>query len=242
MSLIFRSLSGRLFVTAGRLGGGGEGTIYSVEGDSTIALKIYHPNLAEERKAKIEAMCSAHLSAGKSIVFPTEPLFDATGVFVGFRMPRVGGQKPVHEVYLPTSRKTNFPSATFPFLLRVAGNIARAMAFAHSADCIVGDINHSGVLVSSDATVTLIDANSFQISRNGKTYFCEVGVPEFTPPELQGVKLNTVIRTENHDGFGLAVVIFCLLFMGRHPFCGKFLGTGNPPDVAEAISNYRFAY
>jgi|SRR5262245_13171685 len=45
----------------------------------------------------------------------------------------------------------------------------------------------------------------------------------------------------NHDNFGLAVMIFHLLFMGRHPFAGRFLGRGDMP-IETAIQQYRFAY
>src|SRR5262249_55907570 len=45
----------------------------------------------------------------------------------------------------------------------------------------------------------------------------------------------------NHDHFGLAVLIFHLLFMGRHPFAGRFLGQGDMP-IERAIAESRFAY
>src|SRR5262249_42485915 len=41
--------------------------------------------------------------------------------------------------------------------------------------------------------------------------------------------------------FGLAVVIFQLLFMGRHPFSGRYLGAGEMP-LERAIKESRFAY
>jgi DNA-binding helix-hairpin-helix protein with protein kinase domain len=50
-----------------------------------------------------------------------------------------------------------------------------------------------------------------------------------------------VVRTPNHDAFGLAILIFHLLFMGRHPFAGRFLGPGDMP-IERAISEHRFAY
>ena len=72
-------------------------------------------------------------------------------------------------------------------------------------------------------------------------YKCKVGVPEFTPPELQGKDLSSVVRTTNHDDFGLAILIFCTLMMGRHPFAGRYLGQGDMP-MDRAIAEYRFAY
>jgi DNA-binding helix-hairpin-helix protein with protein kinase domain len=66
-------------------------------------------------------------------------------------------------------------------------------------------------------------------------------VPEFTPPELQGINLSTVTRTVTHDGFGLAVLIFQLLFMGRHPFAGSPI-KGGEHQLADWIKGFRFAY
>ena len=48
-------------------------------------------------------------------------------------------------------------------------------------------------------------------------------------------------RTANHDAFGLAVLVFHLLFMGRHPFARRFLGKGGMP-IERALAECRFAY
>ena len=127
-------------------------------------------------------------------------------------------------------------------LVRVTSNIAKEMAKVHSTGCIIGDINQSGVLISEDATVVLIDTDSFQYSHNGTVFRCKVGVPEFTPPELQGKDLSLSVRTFNHDYFGLAVLIFYTLMMGRHPFVGRYLGPGDMPPIDRLIADYRFAY
>jgi DNA-binding helix-hairpin-helix protein with protein kinase domain len=66
-------------------------------------------------------------------------------------------------------------------------------------------------------------------------------VPLYTSPELQERNFKHVIRTPNHDNFGLAVLVFHLLFMGRHPFAGKFLGRGDMP-IEKAIGEFRFAF
>lgn len=54
------------------------------------------------------------------------------------------------------------------------------------------------------------------------------------------MKLATVVRTAEHDNFSLAVAIFHLLFMGRHPYAGRHEG----PDlsIGQAIAQNRFAF
>jgi DNA-binding helix-hairpin-helix protein with protein kinase domain len=63
----------------------------------------------------------------------------------------------------------------------------------------------------------------------------------FQPPELHGAALNRVVRTANHDAFGLAVTIFQLLMQGRHPYAGRYSGPGDMP-IEKAIVEHRFAY
>ena len=121
--------------------------------------------------------------------------------------------KPLHDLYSPGSRKIHFPQADFRFLVRSAANIARAIASVHQSGCVIGDINHSSMLVSTKGTVSLIDADSFQITTSTNQFLCKVGVPEYTSPELQGQNLSTTSRTSNHDSFGLAIVIFQVLFI-----------------------------
>jgi DNA-binding helix-hairpin-helix protein with protein kinase domain len=62
----------------------------------------------------------------------------------------------------------------------------------------------------------------------------------FTPPELQGKPFRGLHRIESHDRFGLAVLIFHLLFQGRHPFAGVYAGGEMP--LERAIAESRFAY
>ena len=165
-------------------------------------------------------------------VFPALPLLH----------PDLGGCfKSIHLLYGPKSRLAEFPQATWAFLVHAACNLARALAVLHAGGNVVGDINHGNVLVSSRGVIKLIDCDSFQIQAGERRYLCEVGVPTHTPPELQGHNLRTVTRTPNHDAFGLAVVIFQLLFLGRHPFSGTFLGRGDMP-LERAIRELRFAY
>jgi DNA-binding helix-hairpin-helix protein with protein kinase domain len=229
------------FSVAELIGKGGEGAVYAIKGRSGQAVKIYKAGLRANREGKVRAMVSEGL-AGKTnlIAYPGEIVTDGRGNFLGFAMRLVSGYRPVHELYSPKDRQRHFPKADYRFLIHAALNVARAVGKVHQTGCVIGDLNHSGVLVAQDATVALIDADSFQFRLNGKSYPCVVGVPEFTPPELHGKNLANVERTIEHDSFGLAVAIFHLLFMGRHPYAGRYSG----PDISmgEAIAQNRFAF
>jgi len=233
---------GRSVVLGKEIGRGGEGAVYEVEAGKDFVAKIYHHALSAEKADKIRTMVGLRTDAVANLAaWPVDLLCRRTGEPIGLVMPRVVGRKDIHHLYSPKSRRADFQRADWRFLVRAAANTARAFAAVHDAGCVIGDVNHGGVLVAQDATVRLIDCDSFQVSAAGRRYLCEVGVETFTPPELQGRPFKGVVRTPNHDNFGLAVMAFLILFMGRHPFAGRYLGPGDMP-IPRAIEENRFAY
>lgn len=237
---------GRQIALGKELGRGGEATVYEVEGDRTSVAKIYHRQPDNETMEKLARM--VELRNDRLLKLAAWPLATLrsrrAGLIDGMLMRNVAGFKDVHLLYNPKSRTRQFPpKANWAFLVYTAANIARAFSVIHEYKHVIGDVNQSNVLVSPEsAVVSLIDCDSFQVFSQGRYFPCEVGVPLYTPPELQHVsQFKSVIRTPNHDNFGLAVLIFHLLFMGRHPFAGRFLGKGDMPPE-KAIAEYRFAF
>jgi DNA-binding helix-hairpin-helix protein with protein kinase domain len=225
-----------------RLGKGGEGEIFQIEGDRPFAAKLYVDGKAAERRDKVNAMVADKLyERAPFVAFPIEAV-TSKGTFVGFTMRQAVGVKPLHQLCTPSDRKAEFPSVNFRFLVRVALNFARAVARINELDSIIGDINESVALIDQKGLVTIIDSDSFQYRRGAHVYRCLVGKAEYTPPELQGRPLGTVDRTVNHDAFGLAVMLFEILFMGRHPFAGTYKGAGDQLSISKAIQEGRFAY
>ena len=229
-------------VTVGRsIGKGGEGEVFALEGRAKEALKVYKPDLRAAREAKVRAMVRGDLAKRTDLVaFPASIATSTDRKFIGFVMRLVSGYRPLHQIYSPKSRQIHFPEVDYRAVVRTALNVANAVGKVHQSGCVIGDLNHSGILVANNATVSLIDADSFQFQQGGTEYPCLVGVPEFTPPELQGINLSNVRRTIAHDNFGLAVGIFHLLFMGRHPYAGVYRGADL--SMGEAIAQNRFAF
>lgn len=218
------------------LGRGGEGEIFAAGDGSNRAVKLYF-KWDPAREAKVQALTDGGFAKTcRTVAFPLEKVFYPDRRFAGFTMRQVDGHQPIHQLLAPVSRRTCFPVADWSFLVRVAVNVARSVASVHAARVLVGDINSSNFLISQDATVTLIDADSFQVGK----FRCLVGMPEYTPPELIGMNLGSVDRTANHDFFGLAVLLFQILCLGRHPFAGV-LGNRNAP-IETAIARGQFAY
>jgi DNA-binding helix-hairpin-helix protein with protein kinase domain len=225
------------------LGRGGEGSVFELSASPDLVAKIYHSALSAERVDKIRTMIALRNDRiGRLTAWPVDLLSMASSrAPIGLLMPKITGRKDIHHLYSPKSRRVDFQRADWRFLIRASANTARAFAVVHETGCIIGDVNHGGVLVAQDATVRLIDCDSFQVMNARRRFLCEVGVETFTPPELQGKSFKGVIRHQNHDNFGLAVLIFLLLFMGRHPFAGRYLGPDQMP-IPRAIKECRFAY
>ena len=221
---------------------GGEGAVYTIPASPNELAKVYFNPPDANKAAKLVAMIATEPGAmAKVSAWPTDVLFDRAGSVRGFAMPRMGSRADAHQLYSPKSRASTFPDADFRFITHVAGNVARAFATVHAAGHVIGDINHGHILVGPDGRSVLIDIDSIQVTIAGKTYSCDVGTPLFLGPELQGRPLKGVVRTIENDGFGLAVLLFHLLFMGRHPFAGVWSGSGDMP-IEKAISEGRFAY
>src|SRR5262250_3136852 len=226
-----------------RIGVGAEGEVCEIQDRSDLVAKIYHEPPPPEKAEKLVALSRlGHERLFNLSAWPVSTLRDAPdGAVVGFVMKRISGAEEVHALHSPKSRLQKFPEASWAFLIYVAANIARAVAAIHEHGFVIGDLNPKNILVTRKATVYLLDVDSFQVMADGKTYRCDGGFPEYTPPELQGVAFRMVDRTQEHDYFGLAVVIFQLLFMGRHPFSGRFLGA-EEMSLERAIKEFRFAY
>ena len=229
------------------LGRGGEGIIYELPDKPDQVAKLYLKQpISAEKSQKIEAMAGLTDARLHNLTaWPVAAAQNGEGQTLGLLMKRVTAHKDIHLLFSPRSRKIEFPRADWRFLVRSAANCARAFAVVHESGCVIGDVNQNGLLVSEKATITLIDCDSFQVPgrlhQQPHIFCCDVGTPTYTPPELQGQNLRELIRTPNHDNFGLAVLLFQLLFMGRHPFAGRFAGSGEM-GIERAISESRFAY
>lgn len=238
MSLV---VAGNPILIGRQIAKGAEGAVHELPGMPGHVAKIYHAAPDPVRARKLQAMAAMPPSARPAGAAWPVAVVQQGPEIVGFVMPLFGNRRELHSVCAPAERKKTFPQADYRFLVAVASNLARAFATVHAAGAVIGDVNERLPLVDQRATVGLVDCDSFQIEVDGTVLTCDVGVEQYQPPELQGVALRGCRRRRNHDCFGLAVLIFQLLFFNRHPFAGVPLH-GAPPSLGEAIAQYRFAW
>src|SRR3954451_11288407 len=237
------------------IGAGGEARVLRVPGEDGLVAKLYRePTL--ERAAKLARMAAAPprlagappwarahklprmpgappALAGAALAWPVDLLTDLNGGrFAGFLMPRAEGPR-IFEFYNPVMRRRVAPLFDWGRLHRAGMSLAAAFDALHGRGYVIGDVHESNILVSpEDASVTLVDAASFQVRdpQTGAVYRSGVGKAEFTPPELQGARFAEVDRAPEHDRFGLTVLLFLLLMEGTHPFAQRF-----DYDAAESL-------
>jgi hypothetical protein len=235
----------RLLLDPGlELGAGGEARVLGLPGDPLLVAKLYHR--PEPYRARKLALMLGHLPApaeGASLAWPLELLSTPEGRFAGFLMPRAEGPR-IFELYNPTARRRIVPLFDWARLHRVGMNLAAAFAGVHAAGYVIGDVNESNFVVAPDeATVALVDTDSFQVRdpATGDIYRSAVGKAEFTPPELQGARFDLLDRTAQQDAFGLGVLLFLLLMEGTHPFAVR-IGEGTALAVEERIRHGLFPW
>lgn len=246
-SSILYTSQGNQITLGKKLGEGGEGYVCAVNEQPQQVAKIYHiTHLPDaDKQAKLRYMiANVNEDLLQYTAWATDTLHKSQGGrIIGFLMPRIVDCHPIHTLYNPSYRRNTYPTLTWRFLIYTARNLASAVNTLHKEGHVIGDINQGNLLFSKDSKVILIDTDSFQISTPTTTHLSLVGVAHFTPPERQGnTNFDTVPRTQNHDNFGLAVLIFHLLFGGRHPYAGVPLISEAGNLLEHDIKAYRYAY
>lgn len=221
------------------VGSGGEGEIYELAEYPARVAKLYHPNrLGGNLESKLRAMLSATADQIRGVAAWPESLLleKAGGRMCGFTMRSVGGRE-IHDLYQPKARAKYFPDKDWQFLVYVGRNLAAAVETLHLYRIVIGDVNQRNLRVTSKGLINFVDCDSFQLrGADGAFYPASgVGVEEYTPPELQGCNLGNVRFTPLHDTFGLAVILFQLLYLGKHPFYFAAGGGAEPPSMGNMI-------
>lgn len=243
MQATYKGISGKTYYPGDEIGRGGEGAVYLLQHNDHLLLKLYNSPQSRDKSEKLRFMVGvADQSIRNFTAWPHDVVLDSNGLAIGFIMKKIRESVPLHKIFSPMDRKQLFPEKGYNFLVHVSRNLAAAFHSLHSAGLVVGDVNEGNILVDGNGMVNFIDCDSFQVNNNGHYHFCEVGVPRYTPPELLAIgSFDKVVRSINTDVFSMAILIFQLLFLGRHPFAGRNL-KNEDIDEDSAIRQHLFFY
>ena len=210
---------------------GGEGQIFEV--DSNRVAKIYfHDRRTVARRDKLQLMCR-HPVTIRGVAWPLGVLNDASGNFLGYIMPKARGHTLQQCVFGKARLAEHFPDWKKGDLIELALTYARAVSQIHQLGLIVGDINPLNVLVVSSREIYIVDVDSFQV----EDFPCPVGMVTFRAPEITEPSFAKFLRTEPHEMFALASLLFMILMGGKAPY--SYQGGGDP---AENIRSGNFPY
>lgn len=219
-----------------QIGSGGEGFVFSTNLKNTVA-KVFQPGNATPNKYnKIAALLTKGCDC-EGICFPSHILLNERGEFIGYLMPQAEGEA-ISNLLNAQIIKREYPSLTRVDLVRLAISILRQIEYLHSKDILLCDINNENILFSNigkpSLKTFLIDTDSYQI----EDLLGEVGVPEYTPPELLGKRLDQVKRTKQNEYFIVATLLFSILLPGQKPYAH----IGGTANTAEDIRAGIFPY
>ncbi len=196
-----------------RLGSGGEGIVFEVQGMTQVCKLYFKDRLTEAAKAKVELLVTRRIDH-PGICWPSQAVYDTEKQFRGFLMPRADGVPLRQSLFLPRPFMQKNPTWTRLNSTRLAIKILQQIQFLHNLGVTLGDINPLNFLLCNNGDVFLVDCDSFQV----EGFPCPVGTVNFTPPELQGVNFKSILRTPEHEMFAVATLLFMIFLPGNCPY------------------------
>lgn len=233
-------ISGQTYFLEKEIGNGGEGNVFTIRGSQIVA-KIYkspsslqHQKLLYMMYHHIPNLYDASGTRILTLAWPSDVLFDAAGQFIGYTMPLIDTGIEVFEICrgcTSTQAKKLFPHYSWALNITVAHNLAIAVDYLHSQHCIIGDMNCKNIFVNTDGTISILDADSFDLTdyQSNVHFKCCAATEDYLSPELQGRNLRAESSkfTTYSDYFALAIHIFQLLISNYHPFNCRQLSDNN---------------
>lgn len=213
------------------IGKGGQGSVFTVKGGEVAKIFGERQEL-DIIEAKVRMIIQSNLSYN-GICFPKQLLVNSEGKFLGYLMDRAKGVELQRSVFQPKLLSKKFPSWSRVELCQLALTLLDMFSYLHNNGVIVGDINPQNILVTNNMDVYVVDTDSFQIGDKP----CPVGTTHFTAPEIQGENFELFIRTEKHEYFAIATLLFMIFLPGKSPY--SFQGGGS---VKENILSKNFSF
>ncbi|MEB3882003.1 protein kinase [Lyngbya sp. CCY1209] len=226
---------GTVYQLSQKLGQGGQGVVYAVEGGRR-AVKILNKTSQTERdrlRRQLQLVQQLDLK-GLNIARPLEML----------KPPRVGYVMELLTDMMPISKLSNYPQNVNCIVewyleggglkrrLLLLAQCAETLSQLHGKGLVYSDPSENNVFVSCDVNhhiIRLIDADNLHYQSNHST--SGVYTPRYGAPELVNGKSGVNTLT---DAYAFAVIAFQTLSL-VHPLIGDLVNEGEPELEQEAL-------
>ena len=247
----FIGLSGSVFSAKALLASAGEGSVYTVEGDKSLLLKILTRPLTARQLEKLKTL-AAYKPKPEHTAIPIEVVIDpATRKPVGFVQRFYSQAVPLTRALDSHGRSALKLPDDLEFRVKLCRLLAEAIARVHAANLVIGDVSDGNFMIGCDRPgrvdiVYVIDCNSFQVTirsqRGTECFVSGVATEQYAAPEVQPTDWATSLRSVYSDNFGFAVLAWKLLFGGSHPFAVITPRSVDVPPMGQRIEKRLFPF
>ena len=222
----------RRIIEAQFVNGGGQGSVYQLDGASEFTeshqyvVKVYNnPDAINvDKLTRLKEIFDKNEGRRSGICYPRFLVYDKPkgGRCVGILMLECERGDTLYNIVssIQNLRNRNWTRAE---LVTMAIDILERFEAIHRMGLLMGDVNLNNILVTVNRSSRMpvpvvIDVDSFQIGDDEK-YLCPVFRNEFLSPRLQMQSSKSRLRrTLNDEYYAIAVLLFNILFLGRHPY------------------------
>lgn len=247
----FGADTGKVYRAGPLVASAGEGSVYRVEGNKSLLLKILTRPLTARQVEKLKFLAAFKPKPNHAAI-PIEIVIDpATRTPVGFTLPYFSRAVPLTLALDSHGRTTLKLPDDLACRVKVCRLLADAFARVHAANLVIGDVSDGNFLMGRDwfgraAVVSVIDCNSFQVTvrtnRGNDCFPSGVATEEYAAPEVQPTDWATSLRSVYSDGFGFGILAWKLLFGGSHPFAVITPRSVDVPPIGERIEKRLFPF
>lgn len=222
----------RRIIEAQFVNGGGQGSVYQLDGASEFTeshqyvVKVYNdPDAINvDKLTKLKDIFDANPGRRSGICYPRFLVYDKPkgGSCVGILMLECERGDTLYNIVssIQNLRNRNWTRAE---LVTMAIDILEHFEAIHRMGLLMGDVNLNNILVTVNRSSrmpmsVIIDVDSFQIG-DDERYLCPVFRNEFLSPRLQMQSSKSRLKRElNDEYYAIAVLLFNILFLSRHPY------------------------
>lgn len=229
-------LQGVRYTLGRRLGQGGQGAVFEVEGGK-LAVKLLF-DASPERRERLQNQLAFVKRLPLHDVDIARPLAVLRAPHLGYVMELLTGMKPLESLASPPRGAGSvagwyLEGGGLRRRLRLLARVAGALAQLHGKGLVYGDLSPQNVFVSestSDSEVRLIDADNLR--HHASPGAQGIYTPGYGAPELVLGRSGANSLTDAH---AFAVAAFRVLTLA-HPLLGNGVLNGEPEAEAEALA------